>query len=53
MDDFKKTNVALATAFDYNAYCVRLRDRAAIAKMLRRYSRRKLKQNLKRGSKHE
>jgi hypothetical protein len=48
MDLFKKTNVIKATACDYNASkVVILRDRSKVAKMLNRYSRRKLKQNLK------
>ena len=45
MDEFKRTNMKLATAQDYNAKCVRLNDRARVAKMLRRYARRKLKQS--------
>lgn len=47
MDSFKKVNVSKATSFDYNApKVVKLKDRGKIGKMLRRYSRRKLKQDL-------
>lgn len=48
MDLFKKTNTTKATALDYNASkVVKLRDRSKVAKLLSRYSRRKLKQNIK------
>jgi len=48
MDLFKSTNVVKATSFDYNApKVVKLKDRNKVAKMLNRYSRRKLKQNIK------
>ena len=43
MDEFKRRNMKLATSLDYNARCVRLSDRAKVAKMLRRYARRKLR----------
>lgn len=46
MDEFKRQNVKLATAQDYNSKCVYLRGRSAIGKMLRRYARRKLRQEL-------
>lgn len=49
MDLFKKMNVVKATSYDYNApkNIVSLRDRSKISRMLSRYSRRKLKQELK------
>jgi len=48
MDDFKKINVNMATKYDFNApSVVKLRDRSKIHKMLNRYSRRKLKENIK------
>ena len=48
MDLFKKTNVDMATACDYNATrYVFLSDRRKVAKMLRRYARRKLKQEIR------
>jgi hypothetical protein len=47
MDLFKQTNIKKATTFDYNApRFVTLNDRSHIAKILRRYARRKLKQQL-------
>lgn len=51
MDDFKKANVKLATSQDYNApRFLILRDRRKVAQMLRRYARRKLKEELKDGN---
>ena len=48
MDDFKKINVNMATKYDFNApNIVKLRDRSKIHKMLNRYARRKLKENIK------
>ena len=48
MDDFKKINVSMATKYDFNApTVVKLRDRSKNHKMLNRYSRRKLKENIK------
>lgn len=48
MDLFKRVNVNQATSLDYNApQVVKLKDRGKVAKMLSRYSRRKLKQQLK------
>ena len=48
MDDFKKINVSMATKYDFNVpTVVKLRDRNKIHKMLNRYSRRKLKENIK------
>lgn len=47
MDLFKKENVKLATAFDFNCpRIVKLKDRKNIHRMINRYSRRKLKQNI-------
>ena len=47
MDLFKKYNVKLATAFDFNCpRIVKLKDRKQIHDMINRYSRRKLKQNI-------
>lgn len=47
MDLFKQTNVNKATAMDYNApRVVTLKDRSKVAKMLSKYARRKLKQEL-------
>ena len=47
MDLFKQTNVVKATCFDYNATeYVTLKDRSKVAKLLNRYSRRKLKQQI-------
>ncbi|MDV3426649.1 MAG: hypothetical protein LIR50_05600 [Bacillota bacterium] len=47
MDLFKKTNVVKATSYDFNVpNIVKLRDRSNIHKMLNRYSRRKLKQDI-------
>lgn len=47
MDLFKKYNVKLATAFDFNCpRIVKLKDRKNIHHMINRYSRRKLKQNI-------
>lgn len=47
MDLFKKENVKLATAFDFNCpNVVKLRDRKQIHDMINRYSRRKLKQKM-------
>lgn len=48
MDNFKKLNVNMATKYDFNAPAVvKLRDRSKIHKMLNRYSRRKLKENIR------
>lgn len=48
MDDFKKINVSMATKYDFNVpTVVKLRDRRKIHKMINRYSRRKLKENIK------
>lgn len=47
MDLFKKTNVVKATSYDFNAQkVVKLKDRSRVHKMLNRYLRRKLKQEL-------
>ena len=46
--NFKKINVNMATKYDFNApNIVKLRDRSKIHKMLNRYARRKLKENIK------
>lgn len=45
MDDFKRTNMKLATALDYNAPRMVKRHKGD-GKRLRRYARRKLKQNI-------
>jgi len=50
MDEFKKANNKKATAFDYNAsryVSLRAQNRASLAKMLNRYSRRKMKAELR------
>ena len=48
MDDFKKINVSMATKYDFNVpTVVKLRDRSKIHKMLNKYARRKLKENIK------
>ena len=48
MDDFKKINVNMSTKYDFNApNVVKLRDRSKIHRMLNRYSRRKMKENIK------
>ena len=48
MDDFKKKNVRMATKYDFNVpTVVKLRDRSKIHKMLNKYARRKLKENIK------
>ena len=44
MNIFKKENIRLATSLDYNSKCV-VRDKGD-GRILRRYSRRKLKQKL-------
>ncbi len=49
MDEFKRYNVKLATGQNYNSRCVRLPDRSRVGKMLRRYSRRKMRQELEEG----
>lgn len=47
MDLYKITNVGLATAYDFNApKYVTLKDRRKLAKLISRYARRKLKQDL-------
>ena len=47
MDLYKETNIVKATSYDFNAQkYVTLRDRKKMSKMLSRYSRRKLKQEL-------
>lgn len=49
MDLFKKMNVVKATSYDYNCpKVVHLKDRSKVAKILNRYSRRKLKQQIMR-----
>ena len=49
MDDFKKDNVELATALDYNSpKVVHLKGRGKIGKMLRRMARRRGKSKLRR-----
>ena len=54
MDLFKETNVIKATANDFNAQkVVTLRDRKKVSKMLNRYSRRKLNQNLSNNPTHK
>ena len=48
MDDFKKINVNMATKYDFNVpNIVKLRDRSKVHKMINRYARRKLKENIK------
>jgi hypothetical protein len=48
MDLFKQRNAFKATSYDHNASnVVTLRNRSSLSKMLNRYSRRKLKQELK------
>ena len=48
MDDFKKANVDVATALDYNApKVVHLKDRGKVGKMLRRLARRRGKAKLR------
>ena len=48
MDYFKRKNVKLATSLDYNAsrYVSLGRDRRRVAQLLRRYARRKLREEL-------
>ena len=49
MDEFKRTNNKMATSFDYNAsryVSLRAPNRASLAKMLNRRSRRKLRREL-------
>ena len=48
MDEFKRINVVKATIYDFNCSYRRIRysNRRVIAKMLNRYSRRKLKQKI-------
>lgn len=47
MDLFKQINVVKATSYDYNApKVITLKNRDKISKMLNRYSRRKLKQEI-------
>lgn len=43
MDDFKKENITLATALDYNAPQYVSRSKGT-GKMIRRYARRKMRQ---------
>ena len=48
MDDFKKINVNRATKYNFNVTnIVKLRDRSKVHKMINRYARRKLKENIK------
>ena len=48
MDKFKQQNVKLATKLDYNAKSVvTLSDRAKVSKLINRYARRALRQELK------
>ena len=48
MDNFKKINVNMATKYDFNVpNIVKLRDRSKVHKMINRYARRKLKENIK------
>lgn len=47
MDAFKKETVVGFTCFDINAKCVRNKNRAKDARMIKRMARRNFKQNLK------
>lgn len=47
MDLFKQINNKKATSYDFNTKVVKLGDRPKVHKLLNRYSRRKLKQELK------
>lgn len=47
MDDFKRETVAGFTYFDINAKCVKNKNRAKDATMIKRMARRNFKQNLK------
>lgn len=48
MDLFKRKNVNLATSLDFNApRVVTIKNRKAVVKMLSKYSRRKLKDELR------
>ena len=50
MDKFKKKSIAKATEVDYNASCCDLgRGRKNVSKFLSRFSRRKLKEELREG----
>jgi len=46
MDLYKQINIVKATSYDFNAKCCELTDRKKVSKMLSRYSRRKLKQEI-------
>lgn len=47
MDAFKRETVVGFTCFDINSKCVRNKNRAKDARMIKRMARRNFKQNLK------
>ena len=47
MDDFKRETMVGYTSYDINSKCVRNRNRAKDAKMVKKTARRKAKQKIK------